>query len=80
MRRMDRPGREVLQALARLDGNPDFDRVIGWLQDSRQRQVNAAIQERDEAELRQTQGAAQALDELIEHTQGARESLKRGQR
>lgn len=74
--RLKKPDPGVLEALASIEGR-DWSVVMEWLQESNDAGLRNMRDARDDIDMRQWQGATQALDELIEHQRGARAALKR---
>jgi hypothetical protein len=72
-----KPPITVLQSLASLGGNSDFEVVCSWLEESlgQIRSTNDAT--RDEVQSRWNQGASQALAEFLEKKQSARDILRK---
>jgi len=71
------PTKRVLQALATLEGNADFQEVMAWLQDSVQTIARDGFYVKDEHQARWHQGAGQALTELLEKSSNARETVRK---
>lgn len=71
------PNKRVLQALASLEGNADFQEVMAWLQDSVQTVARDGFYVKDEYQARWHQGAGQALTELIDKANNARETVRK---
>lgn len=65
------PGENTLRALSRLEGNEDWKTVQEWLRACLEAQREANDTQPNEVPLRQGQGAAQALKDLLKHAQEA---------
>jgi hypothetical protein len=70
---LSRPDDRTKAALARLRGDSDFHEILAWLQGAlfnldQQKRVTS-----DGVLLRQQQGAAQAIAELVDHANGNKE-------
>lgn len=66
------PNRDVSAALAALEGNPNFETVRRWLQESREDLSTSIALSRDEVVTRWQQGSLQALDEILTSASAAR--------
>lgn len=71
------PTKKVLQALASLEGNPDFQTVLAWLQESTETIARDGFYVKDEHQARWHQGAGQALTELLDKARNARETVRK---
>ena len=69
----------TLAAMAKLQHDKDFVRVLGYLSACRDEQVAYCLRERDEVLLRRAQGAANELGELIALCSNARNVLEQRQ-
>lgn len=67
---LERADDRVLQAFRRLQGDSDFQDLIAWLEASLRALDKRSRSTVDEAALRQQQGAAQVLAEIVERSQG----------
>ena len=70
-----RPNDRALQAMSSLENHPDFRVLREWLAECLTETQNRCIKELDEVKLRQAQGAASDLDELIRHISSARRHI-----
>lgn len=77
---INRPDQRVLEALMALEHNGHFKDILQWLEESQQATIERCIQETDETTLRQAQGAAQDLRDLIKAAKEARASLEKNRR
>jgi hypothetical protein len=68
---------KVLQALASLEGNKDFEVVQGWLQSSLLDLYATSTRTRDDVLSRWMQGGAQVLEQFIEQSNNARDAIRR---
>ena len=68
-------GREVIEAFARLERGPDFKLVLTKLRREREKIKNHLCKSTDEIDLRQHQGAAQVLNDIIRAAEKARDIL-----
>lgn len=59
---MERPGKEVLESLTRLKHD---EVLMRWLQTNLTRFTRETVMQRDDISLRQAQGKAALLEELI---------------
>ncbi len=57
-----RPSKDVLESLSRLRHDP---RLMEWLTSCRERARDETVLQQDETLLRQAQGRAQLMDDLI---------------
>lgn len=72
---MIRPDRKILQAIASLEGNPDFETIRQWVVNSYMEQLKALP--RVIANIEIGQGRARELEELVEAMNDARSTLSR---
>lgn len=72
-----KPSQQVLVALASLEGNPHFETIRSWLEDSRQSLYADSCRTKDDVLSRWQQGAAQAVDELLSKAQEAPEVVRK---
>lgn len=56
----------ILLATRRLNGDEDFKVFLGWLRDSLAETKTALVRAESDAEIRQAQGAARTLDEILD--------------
>ena len=73
----EREDEALLIALTRLEGEPALAPVRAWLADSLRELERQCSTEHDEVVLRQRQGGAHEVRELIERFEGARDHLTR---
>lgn len=71
------PSKRVIQALAALEGNGDFQEVIGWLQETLNDVARDGFYAKDEHQARWHQGAGQVLTELLDKARTARETARK---
>lgn len=64
----------VISALSSLEGNTEFEVVMGWLEESRADLHAASLHTKDEVVLRWQQGAGQLLDDLIRKVRSSRQT------
>lgn len=74
---LSRPSNQVIAALASLQGNPSFETVKGWLDESLQNLYTDGAMTKDEVLCRWQQGAAQAVAELIKAANDAPDVIRR---
>lgn len=60
--------------MASLDGHPEFEVVMGWLEESLADLMSANCHAKDEVLMRWQQGACQALSDLVHRARSARET------
>lgn len=72
-----KPDHQVLNALAALQGNPQFETVRAWLEQSRQALYVESCETKDEVLSRWKQGAAQAVNDLLTKAQQAPEVIRK---
>lgn len=77
---INRPDQRVLEALMALEHNGHFKDILQWLEESLQATTECCIEETDETTLRQAQGAAKDLRDLIKAAKEARASLEKNRR
>lgn len=72
---LKQPTLPVITALASLEGNQNFEIVLDWLRSSREalREKNDVMA--DEMHFRQTQGAIQAVNDVVAGAETARRTL-----
>jgi hypothetical protein len=71
------PSKRVIQALAALESDADFQEVIAWLQDSKNHSVLDGLYTKDEVQSRWYQGAGQVLTEFLDKAKLARETIRK---
>jgi hypothetical protein len=71
------PSKRVIQALAALESDADFQEVIAWLQDSKNHSVLDGLYTKDEVQSRWYQGAGQVLTEFLDKAKSARETIRK---
>lgn len=74
---MIRPDRKVLEAAARLQGNPDFDAIINWIVSSEQLFLRDLVMSKDTEDMLRAQGGCQVLADIKSHVVNARDSLSK---
>lgn len=67
----------VIQALASLDGNSEFEEICVWLNESLNDIRTQNDLTKDEVNARWNQGASQALAEFLEKKRTARDTLRK---
>lgn len=72
-----RPSSRVLSALASLEGNKDFELILEWIKQSREDLIVSGMHSKEEVLSRWHQGAYQALDAFIQHSENARTNLRK---
>ena len=72
-----KPSQQVIAALSSLEGNPNFETVRAWLEESRQHLYADSCRTKDDVLSRWQQGAAQAVDEFLTKAQDASEVIRR---
>jgi len=68
---LNKPSPQVTSALAALGGNPNFETIRSWLQESLQSLYSDSCHTKDETLSRWQQGAAQAVDEFLTKSEEA---------
>jgi hypothetical protein len=63
----------VIAALSSLEGTPDFEAFVDWLEDSLADLMNDNCRTKDEVLVRWQQGACQVLNELVMKARSARQ-------
>lgn len=74
---LKKPDTQVLNALASLQGNSNFETIRSWLESSLQDLYVTSSITKDEVISRWNQGAAQAVAELLEKAKEAPEVIRR---
>lgn len=74
---IEQPSKRVIQALANLDNDKDFQEVADWLKRSLQQIQHDALNTKDEVQTRWYQGAGQAIDEFLTKASQARETIRK---
>lgn len=64
----------VASAMASLEGNAEFEVIVGWLEESLADLRSASMHTKDEVVLRWQQGASQTLDDLVRKIRSARQT------
>jgi hypothetical protein len=74
---LSKPSPQVISALASLQGNPSFETVRGWLEESLQNLYADGARTKDEVLCRWQQGAVQAVAEILDKAKDAPEVIRR---
>lgn len=74
---LSKPPLKVLQSLASLEGNNDFEEICGWLEESLEQIRDDTATTVDEVRTRWLQGASQAVGEFLEKKRTARDILRK---
>jgi hypothetical protein len=74
---LGKPPITVLQSLASLEGNHDFERVCEWIEGSLEQIRDETATTESEVRTRWMQGASQALGEFLEKKRNARDILRK---
>lgn len=72
---IERPSKKVIESLVALEQDADFKAVLEWIEQSRSETLGRLTHEYDDRVLRQTQGAAADLSELLRTARNARELM-----
>lgn len=72
-----KPDTKVLNALASLEGDQRFETIRTWLEHSLQDLYKDSCNTRDEVLSRWMQGAAQAVEELLDKSANAQEVIRK---
>lgn len=70
-----RPDHKTLEAMAGLDGSRDWEQVRSWLEESLRAVDEALRHELQEPRMRQLQGMALAVNEILQLQQGAKAAI-----
>ena len=71
------PSKRVIQALATLDSDVDFQEVVAWMRESLTQIDRDCRLTKDEVQNRWLQGAGQAIDGLLTRAASARETIRK---
>ena len=74
---LNKPSARVLNALASLEGNSEFEVVSGWLEESLRTLYTDSVSTHDDVRSRWMQGAAQAVDDFLIKSKTARDTLNK---
>lgn len=74
---LQKPSLQVLNALASLKGNNQFETILEWMEASRQDLYRNSVSTKDEVLCRWQQGAAQAVSEFLEKSKDAEEVIRK---
>lgn len=74
---LSQPTKRVIQALATLQNDNDFQEVLSWMQDSLDHLCKDSFYTKDEAQTRWYQGAGQVITEFIEKASTARDVIRK---
>lgn len=72
-----KPDTQVLNALASLEGDQRFETIRAWLGDSLQDLYRDSTKTKDEVLSRWMQGAAQAVEELLDKSANAQQVIRK---
>ncbi len=74
---LKKPTPQVLNALASLEGNLQFETVRSWMEESLQDLFRGSVSTKDEVLSRWQQGAAQAVEDFLHKAQEAKEVIRK---
>jgi len=74
---LQKPSIQVLNALASLKGNSQFETIRQWMEASLQDLYRDSANTKDEVLCRWQQGAAQAVSEFLEKSKDAEEVIRK---
>jgi hypothetical protein len=74
---LNHPDKRIIQDLASLEGNTDFEVVKDWLYKSLLTLHTEGAFAKDEHQVRWNQGACQVLQELLDKSNTAREVIRK---
>mgnify|MGYP003643052826 CR=1 FL=1 len=74
---LQKPSIQVLNALASLKGNNQFETILQWMEASLQDLYRDSSNTKDEVLCRWQQGAAQAVSEILEKSKDAEEVIRK---
>lgn len=74
---LKKPTPQVLNALASLEGNIQFETIREWLGESLQDLYRGSISTKDDVLSRWQQGAAQAVEDFLAKAQEAKDVIRR---
>lgn len=74
---LSKPDHKVLTALASLEGNPSFETVRSWLEDSLQHLYRDTASTKDEVLTRWMQGGVQTVERILSCAKEAKEVIRR---
>lgn len=74
---LSQPTKRVIQALATLENDNDFQEVLAWMQDSLDNISKDGFYTKDEAQTRWCQGAGQVITEFLDKARTAREVIRK---
>jgi len=74
---LQKPSIQVLNALASLKGNNQFEAILQWMEASLQDLYRDSANTKDEVLCRWQQGAAQAVSEILEKSKDAGEVIRK---
>ncbi len=71
------PNKRVIQALATLESDADFQEVMGWMRESLTQIDRDCRLTKDEVQTRWLQGAGQVIQDLLTRATSARETIRK---
>jgi len=74
---LQKPSIQVLNALASLKGNSQFETIRQWMEASLQDLYRNSVNTREDVLSRWQQGAAQAVSEFLEKSKDAEEVIRK---
>lgn len=74
---LQKPNIQVLNALASLKGNSQFETIRAWMEASLQDLYRDSANTKEEVLCRWQQGAAQAVSEFLEKSRDAEEVIRK---
>ncbi|MFW6437396.1 MAG: hypothetical protein ACOCZ7_00165 [Armatimonadota bacterium] len=72
-----KPTIEVLQVMARLRHDKEFEVLLDFMRDAHKALQDECEGTNEDCHLRQAQGASQAVRQMIDYIEGSRESLEK---
>ena len=71
------PTKRVIQALATLESDADFQEVLGWMRESLTQIDRDSRRTKDEVQTRWLQGAGQTIEDLLTRATSARDTIRK---
>lgn len=71
------PSKEILSALNSLKADSSWSAVLGWLHGSLVEETKTLWANKDEVQVRWSQGACQTLQEILKYAESSQELLHR---
>ena len=74
---LEQPSKRIIQALANLEADKDFQDIVDWMTHSLEQLKRDVLNTKDEVQTRWYQGGGQVLEEFLKKANEARETIRK---